>query len=267
MKTMIPMTSADELKKLACELPAIRVVRNKLVTARRAIGGEIFIRLIESPSGELRRETVAAPKDSVGFIVTYSIEGQLSSQFELEADFLANYDPATTGERSTDSGAFIPRHARRTMYVADRPLRFLTTAGDACELQAGGVLIPTGDGFVGMNPKTFAATHSIVHSRHEARELLPSHESRSRLFQSWFEIEHADQRTPAEILDNLNRTCGTRYQHGWLSRMRHDPTRKGERIPRDVRAYMMIRVLRHELRGLGIEPGQAKIEELVERML
>lgn len=267
MRNEVPLLSAEELSQYACGLPHIRAMRNKIVTARRTIGGESIITLTETLSGRFVSEVSTTPEGANGFIVTYSIEGKLSSHFMEEAEFLAEYEPAGTGANANQIGAaYLPRQVRHTMLVVDRSLRFKAANGTIETVLPGGVLIPYETGFVSMNPKAFAATHSVTHSRQDARKLLPSQEGGSRLFASWLEVEGGN-RAATEILQDLNNSCGTKYQHGWLSRMRSDPARKGERIPREVRAYMMTSVLKHELGKLGIETSRVDVPSLVERML
>ena len=61
------------------------------------------------------------------------------------------------------------------------------------------------------------------------------------LFTNWLEIELTDK-TLAETLRLLNEACGTSYKHNWPSKMAAaDYTL--ERLPKEVRKYMMNKVL------------------------
>ena len=61
------------------------------------------------------------------------------------------------------------------------------------------------------------------------------------LFLNWLEIE-LKTKTLKETLDEINKECGTRYKHNWPSMMKE----RGytlERLPTNVRQYMMLQVL------------------------
>lgn len=82
------------------------------------------------------------------------------------------------------------------------------------------------------------------------------------LFQRWLEIERATGRPMSDILDDLNDACGTKYKHNWPSVM----ASRGftlERMPTNVRQYMMAKVLPAELERIGAQVNAEQVELLV----
>lgn len=82
------------------------------------------------------------------------------------------------------------------------------------------------------------------------------------LFERWLDIERASERPFSEVLSDLNRVCGTKYKHNWPSVM----AARGyslDRLPTEVRQYMMLRVLPGELRTHGLTLRPMEIFDLV----
>jgi len=64
---------------------------------------------------------------------------------------------------------------------------------------------------------------------------------KDNLFENWLEIELRSRKL-GEVLDELNKSCGTKYQHNWPSMMKS----RGyslDRLTKNVRQYMMSVVL------------------------
>lgn len=85
------------------------------------------------------------------------------------------------------------------------------------------------------------------------------------LFERWLEIEKATGRPMTAILDELNAACGTKYRHNWPSVMasRHYTL---DRMPTNVRRYMMQKVLPAEMALLGVQATQTQIDAIVEKL-
>ena len=82
------------------------------------------------------------------------------------------------------------------------------------------------------------------------------------LFERWLEIERATGRPMTAILDDVNAACGSKYKHNWPSVM----AKRGyslDRLPTDVRRYMMRKVLPGELAALGVGVPVKKIDVLI----
>lgn len=82
------------------------------------------------------------------------------------------------------------------------------------------------------------------------------------LFERWLEIERGAGRPMTAILDDLNGACGTKYKHNWPSVMA-ERDYSLDRLPTNVRRYMMRKVLPGELAALGVEVSVKKIDALV----
>lgn len=65
-----------------------------------------------------------------------------------------------------------------------------------------------------------------------------------------------------EILADLNAAANTRYEHNWPSVMAKRNFQL-ERIPSEVRRYLMRKVLEDELKGLGVELSKSKLDKLI----
>jgi hypothetical protein len=82
------------------------------------------------------------------------------------------------------------------------------------------------------------------------------------LFENWLEIERATGRPMTAILGDLNAACKTRYTHSWPSGM----ALRGyslDRLPTNVRRYMMRKVLQKKLGVIGLEASSERIEEFI----
>lgn len=82
------------------------------------------------------------------------------------------------------------------------------------------------------------------------------------LFENWLEIERATGRPMTAILGDLNAACGTKYTHSWPSGM----ALRGyslDRLPTNVRRYMMSKVLPAEFGRLGLEATSERIDEFI----
>lgn len=82
------------------------------------------------------------------------------------------------------------------------------------------------------------------------------------LFERWLLLERATGRSMADILSELNAAAQTRYEHNWPSVMAKRNYQL-ERIPSEVRRYMMRKVLEAELKSLGIDLTKGKLDKLV----
>lgn len=83
------------------------------------------------------------------------------------------------------------------------------------------------------------------------------------LYERWLEIERATGRPLAAILADLNAACGTHYKHNWPSVMA-SRNYSLDRLPTDVRQYLMRKVLPAELQALeGKALTPKRIEALV----
>ncbi|MEX3917934.1 hypothetical protein AB4Y43_17080 [Paraburkholderia sp. BR10872] len=82
------------------------------------------------------------------------------------------------------------------------------------------------------------------------------------LFQRWLEIEAAAGKPLKQTLDEINAACGTAYRHNWPTKMA-DSAYSLERIPVEVRRYMMRRVLPAELSARGVTFSAEVLETLV----
>ncbi len=81
------------------------------------------------------------------------------------------------------------------------------------------------------------------------------------LFQHWLEIEKRNK-TQMEAINELNSACGTSYTQSWPSKM------KGrnytlERIPTQVRKYMMVRVLPCLLKDFNHKDYEKLVNNLI----
>ena len=82
------------------------------------------------------------------------------------------------------------------------------------------------------------------------------------LFERWIALERATGRSVGDILADLNAAAGTNYKHNWPSVV----ASRGfelERCPVEVRRYMLRKVLRDELAGMGFEIDQSQVEALI----
>lgn len=83
------------------------------------------------------------------------------------------------------------------------------------------------------------------------------------LFERWLEIERATGRPLSAILTDLNDACDTKYKHNWPSVM----AERGyslDRLPTNVRRYMMRKVLPAEMKALdGKALTAKKIDALI----
>lgn len=82
------------------------------------------------------------------------------------------------------------------------------------------------------------------------------------LFERWMEIERSSGRPITEVLDGLNRACGTKYRHNWPSMMA-SRNYSLDRTPTAVRQYMLTRVLPGELKAHGLTLKPTEIFDLV----
>lgn len=82
------------------------------------------------------------------------------------------------------------------------------------------------------------------------------------LFERWLEIERSNGRSLAAILADLNAACGTKYRHNWPSVMA-ERSYSLDRMPTNVRRYMMQKTLPAELAALGANVSMKKIDALV----
>ena len=83
------------------------------------------------------------------------------------------------------------------------------------------------------------------------------------LFERWLALELADGRPLKDVLAALNAACGTKYRHNWPSVMagRGYST---DRIPGQVRAYMVRRVLPAVAAEHGLTVDDKLVEALIE---
>lgn len=86
------------------------------------------------------------------------------------------------------------------------------------------------------------------------------------LFGAWLEVMDASGLTRGAVLAQINEACGTRYTHSWISRMRSDPSRRGERMPLEVRLFMLKTVLASELCRHQIMLPTREVEKLAQRL-
>jgi hypothetical protein len=85
------------------------------------------------------------------------------------------------------------------------------------------------------------------------------------LFERWLEIEKASGKSVTEILDGVNKACGSKYKHNWPSVMASRQYSL-DRLPTNVRRYMMEKVLPAEIALLGIRPSQDQIDAIIDRL-
>ena len=83
----------------------------------------------------------------------------------------------------------------------------------------------------------------------------------SNLFTSWLESE-LRTKTLGKALEALNEACGTKYKHNWPSVMK-DRGYTLERLPTNVRQYMMMIVLPEKL---GLSLSGKELNELVKSL-
>jgi len=83
------------------------------------------------------------------------------------------------------------------------------------------------------------------------------------LFERWFALERATDRSVGDILADLNTTAGTNYKHNWPSVVA-GRNFELERCPVEVRRYMMRKVMAEELKGMGVELSKKKLELLIQ---
>ena len=82
------------------------------------------------------------------------------------------------------------------------------------------------------------------------------------LFEQWLEIELSGGRVLDDVLADLNKECGTKYQRNWPRMM----ALRGyalNHMPTNVRRYMMLKVLPVALADLGLDVPKNKIRSLV----
>lgn len=75
-------------------------------------------------------------------------------------------------------------------------------------------------------------------------------------------MERGTGRTTEAILADLNAACGTKYKYTWP----HVMKTRGyslERLPSEVRRYMMAKVLPLELESLGLKVSKKRISAMV----
>lgn len=85
------------------------------------------------------------------------------------------------------------------------------------------------------------------------------------LFLTWLEVEKSAGKAMTQILSEINDACGTAYRHNWPSKMA-DSGFNLERVPSNVRRYMMRKVLPAVLLARGISLDADALEELVKRL-
>lgn len=85
------------------------------------------------------------------------------------------------------------------------------------------------------------------------------------LFLTWLEIEKAGGKSMGHILADINAACGTAYRHNWPTKMA-DSNYSLERVPVEVRRYMLMKVLPAELAARGVVFPSDVVEVLVRRL-
>ncbi|MDH0341986.1 hypothetical protein [Chromobacterium haemolyticum] len=85
------------------------------------------------------------------------------------------------------------------------------------------------------------------------------------LFQSWLEIEKAAGKSMGQILTEVNSACGTAYRHNWPTKMAESGYSL-ERVPLEVRRYMLRKVLPAELAARGVVFPPDVLEVLIKRL-
>lgn len=82
------------------------------------------------------------------------------------------------------------------------------------------------------------------------------------LFERWLEIERATGRSLVDILRDLNDACGTAYRSNYPTVM----ASRGftlDRLPTNVRRYMLAKVLPEEFKAHGVELSDEGLARLV----
>ena len=82
------------------------------------------------------------------------------------------------------------------------------------------------------------------------------------LFEHWLEIELSGGRELDDVLADLNKECGTKYQRNW-PRVMAGRGYSLNHMPTNVRRYMMMRVLPVALENRGLDIPAGKIRGLV----
>lgn len=95
--------------------------------------------------------------------------------------------------------------------------------------------------------------------------MITDHSDDKGLFELWHDLEIASGRKFGDVLNELNKACGTAYKHNWPSQQRARGYELS-RCPVLVRQYMMRVVLSHELKLLGIDPGKINLDLLIKRL-
>ena len=85
------------------------------------------------------------------------------------------------------------------------------------------------------------------------------------LFLMWLDIEKSAGKTMTQILSEINDACGTAYRHNWPSKMA-DSGFNLERVPSNVRRYMMRKVLPVALQERGVSLDADALEGLVKNL-
>lgn len=85
------------------------------------------------------------------------------------------------------------------------------------------------------------------------------------LFLTWLDIEKAAGKSMGQVLTEINEACGTAYKHNWPSKMA-DSGFALERVPVEVRRYMLRKVLPAELSARGVVFPSDVVEVLVKRL-
>lgn len=86
--------------------------------------------------------------------------------------------------------------------------------------------------------------------------LKPHADGRDGLFAEWYYLEYQRLGSQKAVLEAINDKCGTSYKSNWIAMQTERGT---SRTPPVVRREMMLVVLRHRLKNLGITDAKVVI--------
>jgi len=113
--------------------------------------------IVVDDNGKSFVETTNKKLNVGDFFVTNQIEGQDNSYVVPAAKFVTLYTA------TEDKQIFNPIATDKTVYLIPEGLNLSFEApwGGEMKIRAGGVMVPDGEKFYGINPEEFKATHSI----------------------------------------------------------------------------------------------------------
>lgn len=142
----------------------LKAIKNKNVKAV-----QLTAEVVEKILAEGGYQTVVL--DDAGQALLETTNKKIAANDWLVTNMLAGYDNSyvvgaakfpTLYEATAEEGVYAPISGERTVYRVAENIEFEAPWGGAMKIRSGGVVVPDGDKFYGINPEEFESTYSVV---------------------------------------------------------------------------------------------------------